>query len=220
MLAALLLLYLWVDADPPLELASTTLAVLGAYAGFALLILAMTWNNWWLEARLAGPAHAVDIVVFALLVYSTGRYDSPYFTFFIFILLASAIRWGLRATSLTAVLLVSLYYMVGMLVAQSGQPSEFHDFVDRTGHLAILSMILVWFGVNQWRSAFPHTNDRQFHRCGGRRVSRLKRACGPRWNGSARRPGCWSGASKAARMPMPSSHEATSLPSFASRVAR
>ena len=155
MLAALLLLYLWVDADPPLELASTTLAVLGAYAGFALLILAMTWNNWWLEARLAGPAHAVDIVVFALLVYSTGRYDSPYFTFFIFILLASAIRWGLRATSLTAVLLVSLYYMVGMLVSQSGQPSEFQDFVDRTGHLAILSMILVWFGVNQWRSAFP-----------------------------------------------------------------
>lgn len=155
MLAALLLLYLWLDADPPLDLASTALAVLGAYAAFALLVLAMTWNNWWLEARSAGPAHAVDIVVFALLVYSTGRYDSPYFTFFIFILLASAIRWGLRATTLTAVLLVSLYYMVGMLVSQSGQPSEFQDFVDRTGHLAILSLILVWFGVNQWRPAIP-----------------------------------------------------------------
>ncbi|NUT01808.1 MAG: hypothetical protein HOP96_12630, partial [Sphingomonas sp.] len=132
MLAVLLLLYLWVDVEPIVEWGSTTLAILGAYATFAMFILAITWKDWWIEARLAGPAHAVDIAAFTLLVYSTTRYDSPYFTVFMFILLAAAIRWGLRATALTAVLLIGLFYMVGMVVAQSQAPDQFHDFTDQT----------------------------------------------------------------------------------------
>jgi signal transduction histidine kinase len=152
-LAALLVLYLWIDTKPALDPASLTFAILGAYSLFSLIVLVITWNNWWLEARLAGPAHAVDIMAFALLVYSTQGSDTPYFTIFMFIVLASAIRWGLRATVLTAVLLTSLFYMVGMLLYQSTAPGEFHDFGDRTGHLVILSLILIWFAVNQWRAA-------------------------------------------------------------------
>lgn len=152
MLAALLVAYLWFDSKPLLEANNPTFSILVAYAIFALIILIATWDNWWLDARLAGPAHAVDIVAFALLVYSTQGYDTPYFTFFMFIVLASAIRWGLRATVLTAFLLTTLFYMVGMLVYQVTGPAEFHDFGDRTGHLAILSLILIWFAVNQWRA--------------------------------------------------------------------
>ena len=152
MLAALLVVYLWIDSEPLLDPDNPTFSILVAYAIFALIILFVTWDNWWLEARLAGPAHAVDIVAFALLVYSTQGYDTPYFTFFMFIVLASAIRWGLRATVLTSFLLTSLFYMVGMLVYRVTGPTEFHDFGDRTGHLIILSLILVWFAINQWRA--------------------------------------------------------------------
>ena len=151
MLAALLVLYLWMDSAPLLDASSLTFSVLGAYALFALVVLVVTWNSWWLEARLAGPAHAVDVIAFALLVYSMQGYDTPYFTIFMFIILASAIRWGLRATVLTAFLLTSLYYAVGMLVYRVTGPVEFHDFGDRTGQLVILSLILIWFAVNQWR---------------------------------------------------------------------
>ncbi|WP_395622614.1 sensor histidine kinase [Sphingomonas daechungensis] len=159
MLAALLVFYLWIDTSPALDPASMTFAVLGAYSIFALIVMVVTWDDWWLEARLAGPAHAVDIIAFALLVYSTQGFDSPYFTLFIFIVGASAIRWGLRATSLTSVLLIGLFYMVGMLVFRSTGPAHFEDFVDRTGHLIILSMILIWFGVNQWRSGLYSRSD-------------------------------------------------------------
>ena len=151
MLAALLVLYLWMDSAPLLDASSLTFSVLGAYALFALVVLVVTWNSWWLEARLAGPAHAVDVIAFALLVYSMQGYDTPYFTIFMFIILASAIRWGLRATVLTAFLLTSLYYAVGMLVYRVTGPVEYHDFGDRTGQLVILSLILIWFAVNQWR---------------------------------------------------------------------
>lgn len=152
MLASLLLFALWFDASPAFTPLGGPFAVNSAYMIFALIILVVTWNNWWLDARLAGPTHAVDILVFTTLVFSTQGFDSPYFTFFMFVLLSAAIRWGWRATALTAVLLVTLYLLAGMVVSEQSTEGVLHDFVDRTGHLVILSLILIWFGVNQWRA--------------------------------------------------------------------
>ena len=103
MLASLLLFALWFDASPAFTPLGGPFAVNSSYVIFALIILVITWNNWWLDARLAGPTHAVDILVFTTLVFSTQGFDSPYFTFFMFVLLSAAIRWGWRATALTAV---------------------------------------------------------------------------------------------------------------------
>jgi len=156
MLATLLLFYLWLDQSPLFDAKSLAFSVTGSYMLFALALVGITWKNWWLDAKLAGPAHAVDVIVFTLLIYSTQGFDSPYFTFFAFLLIASAIRWGWRATTLTAILLVSLYLLVGLVMAEHLPAGVFHDFTDRTAHLIILSLVLIWFGVNQWRSgAYP-----------------------------------------------------------------
>lgn len=152
MLSALIMFAMIVDTNPVLYPSSPVFAIVGAYLVFALALVVLTWNDWWLDARLAGPAHAIDIITYTFLVFLVGADDSPYFTFFIFILLAAAIRWGWRATSLTAILLISLYLMAGMLVAGPTPGPELHAFVDRSGHLAILSAIVVWFGINEWRS--------------------------------------------------------------------
>ena len=150
MLATLFFLAIWLDADPPFERESDVALLLAGYVVFALALVAATWKNWWLDARLAGPAHAVDILVFTALIAFTAGYDSPYFTFFTFLLLAAAIRWGWRATILTAILLMALYLMAGMIVSATRPVPTLHDFVDRTGHLMILSFVLIWFGVNRW----------------------------------------------------------------------
>ena len=47
--------------------------------------------------------------------------------------------------------MMSLYMLVGMVISRQGD-MDLHDFVDRTSHLLILSLILIWFGANQWRS--------------------------------------------------------------------
>ena len=88
----------------------------------------------------------LDIALFTLLVLLTEGYTSPFFTFFMFLLLSAAIRWGWHATALTAMLLTLLYLIVGLLVVKSGTPFEPQRFVVRTGHLVILSLILIWFG--------------------------------------------------------------------------
>lgn len=154
MLATLFVLAIWVDASQPALAPEATYALLAAYVVFATAIVIATWNNWWLDAKLAGPAHAVDIVLFTALVLLTEGYTSPFFTFFIFLLLSAAIRWGWRATALTATLLTLLYLIAGLLVAAVSAEFELQRFIVRTGHLIILSLILIWFGANQWRARF------------------------------------------------------------------
>ena len=86
-----------------------------AYLFFAAAIALATWNNWWADAKLAGPAlYAGDIAMFTLMVLLTEGYTTPFFTFFMFLLLSAAIRWGWRATALTAVLVTVLYLLAGL----------------------------------------------------------------------------------------------------------
>jgi signal transduction histidine kinase len=152
MLATLFLLAIWVDASQPTHAPEATYALLTSYVAFAAAIVVITWRNWWLEARLAGPAHAVDIILFTLLVMLTEGFTSPFFPFFVFVLLSAAIRWGWHLTASTAILLTLLYLIVGLLVVTPGIPFELQRFVIRTGQLVILSLILIWFGANQWRA--------------------------------------------------------------------
>ncbi len=154
MLATLFVLAILADVSQPALAPEAAYVLLAAYVVFATAIVIATWSNWWLDAKLAGPAHAVDIALFTVLVLLTEGYTSPFFTFFIFILLSAAIRWGWRATALTATLLTLLYLIAGLLVAAVSTEFELQRFVVRTGHLIILSLILIWFGANQWLARF------------------------------------------------------------------
>ncbi len=143
-----------VDISQPARGATATFALLITYVAFASAIAAATWNNWWLDAKLAGPAHAVDIGMFTVLVLLTEGYTSPFFVFFVFVLLAAAIRWGWRETTLTAILLAILYLVAGLVAAESSVGFQLYRFIVRTGHLVILSLIIIWFGIHQWRAHF------------------------------------------------------------------
>jgi len=149
MLAVLFLGAVLIDTSQPAYAPDITYALLIAYIGVAAAIAAATWNNWWLDAKLAGPSHAVDILVFSALVLLTEGYTSPFFFFFMFILLSAAIRWDWHVTALTAMLLTLLYLVAGLVVLNAGVPLEAQRFVVRTGQLVILSLILIWFGASQ-----------------------------------------------------------------------
>jgi len=148
-----------VDISQPAQSPTQTFALLIAYVAFAAGITAATWNNWWLDAKLAGPAHAVDIGLFTVLVLLTEGYTSPYFVFFVFVLLAAAIRWGWRETTLTAILLAILFLAAGMVAAKSSIGFQLYRYIVRTGHLVILSLIIIWFGIHQWRARIHASAD-------------------------------------------------------------
>jgi signal transduction histidine kinase len=154
MLASMFLLGIWLELGHPQEATFKTFVLAIAYLFFAASIAIATWGNWWADARLAGPAHTLDIAMFTLMVLLTEGFTSPFFTFFMFLLLSAAIRWGWRATALTALLVAVLYVLAGFLVVRAVEAFDLQRFVIRTGHLIILSLILIWFGINQWRTRF------------------------------------------------------------------
>ena len=150
LLAATFLFAIWVDPTQPVHAATETYALLATYLAISLGITLVTWSSWWWEAKLAAPMHVLDVLVFTLMVFGTAGYTSPFFLFFVFLILSAAIRWGWRETTMTAVTVVLLYLAAGLLVgpAEPGQ-FELQRFIIRSGHLVILSAILIWFGVNQ-----------------------------------------------------------------------
>lgn len=148
MLAILFLLAVSVDRTDTQRDMAATYALLFLYAAGAVGIAAATWRNWWLDARLAVPMHVIDMAVFTAIVFSTNGSTSPFFLFFVLPLLSAAIRWGWKQTALTATLLVVLFLFAGLFVAGRGT-FELERFVVRSGHLLILSLLLIWFGIHQ-----------------------------------------------------------------------
>jgi signal transduction histidine kinase len=147
MLALLFLISIWVDRGPANQSAQAS-TLLTLYLLFSLIIAALTWRNWWLDARLAIPAHIADMAVFTAVVFSTNGYTSPFFLFFMLPLLSAALRWGWRETTLTATALILLNLCAGLLVTGK-ETFELQRFIVRSGHLLILSAVLIWFGVHQ-----------------------------------------------------------------------
>lgn len=155
LLATLFMAALSIDISQPAVSPTETYGLLVAYQLFAAIVAVVTWNNWWLDARIAGPAHAVDIALFTAMVFLTEGYTSPFFVFFVFLLLSAAIRWSWRETALTAILVAILYIMTGMVAARSGVDFHLYRFIIRAGQLVILSLIVIWFGIHQWRARVP-----------------------------------------------------------------
>src|SRR5437867_4052892 len=85
-------------SDPSVALTTEIYFVLGAYLAFAALAACAIWKNWWIDARIAAATHFVDMLFFVIVVFWPEGYASPYFLFFVFLLLSAAIRWGWRAT--------------------------------------------------------------------------------------------------------------------------
>ena len=134
MLASMFLLATWLDHSQTAQLSHPAYLVLVGYVLFAVVMTALTWRNWWLDARLAVPAHLVDMAVFMVVVFSASGYTSPFFIFFILPLLSAAIRWGWRETLMTAMALIIVHLTGGLLVAES-QNFEVQRFIVRSSHL-------------------------------------------------------------------------------------
>lgn len=160
LLAAIFLFAIWADSSQPAQAPAETYALLTAYLTLAIAVAALTWDNWWLDAKLAAPVHILDIFVFTLLMLGTDGYTSPFFLFFVFVILAAAMRWGWRETTATAIALTTLYLAAGALAGAASDHFELQRFIIRGGHLIILSAILIWFGVNHGFSGLDLRRER------------------------------------------------------------
>ncbi|MGN6057611.1 MAG: sensor histidine kinase [Sphingomicrobium sp.] len=147
-LAAVFFLATLVEPKP--DLSPIVFPVLTAFLCFSITVAYLTWSDWWMDARIARASHIIDVGFFVAIVGSPEGYSSPYFLFFVFLLLSSAIRWTWRETALTAALVIALYVVAGLALGiASSTPFDTRRFIIRSGYLLILSIVLIWFGVRR-----------------------------------------------------------------------
>jgi signal transduction histidine kinase len=84
------------------------------------------------------------------MVFLTEGYTSPFFTFFVFIVLSATIKWGWRETAISAGIIIILFFLGGWAaITLGGAQLEVMRFLIRGTYLIVLSGVLIWFGINQ-----------------------------------------------------------------------
>lgn len=152
-LALVFLLVLYADPDQPVRNAAEGFLFLGAYAVLSLALLAMIWNSWWLDVTLRLPALVLDGAVFLIAIYLTEStstdFTSPFLSSFIFIILAATVRWGWPGMAIAAAVLSASYLAAGVWLDWAGFDVELYRFGRRGTYMILLSLILVWFGLQR-----------------------------------------------------------------------
>lgn len=152
-LALVFLLVLYADPDQPVRNSAEGFLILGAYGVLSLALLAMIWNSWWLDVTLRIPALVLDGTVFLIAIYltesSSTDFTSPFLSSFIFIILAATVRWGWSGMAIVAALLSASYLSAGVWLDWAGLDVELYRFGRRGTYMILLSLILVWFGLQR-----------------------------------------------------------------------
>jgi signal transduction histidine kinase len=110
---------IYIDATEPARLAAVTHSVLSAYAVYSLVVLVLVHRSTRITARHGQILHGLDIVWTSVLTGVSEGPLSPFFLFFLFVVLAAAYRWGFRETLGTAAVTVAVF-LVQTLVGAIG----------------------------------------------------------------------------------------------------
>jgi signal transduction histidine kinase len=143
-LAASSLLAIWLDPAEPAKYAGLTYSLLAGYLAYALLLMIWAALAHWFSRYVGLATHLIDLAISATLVYLTEGSASPLFVYFVFLLLAAALRWGWQGVLLTA-LATLVTYMALSLYAERvllDPAFELNRFIIRCVYLAVVALLL------------------------------------------------------------------------------
>ncbi|QWV93803.1 ATP-binding protein [Geomonas oryzisoli] len=148
-LAAFFLFAVWLDPSEPSRYAHITYGILTAYLGYSVVIAAVSWRRGLAWGILHLVTHSVDLLVFTCLMFLTTGPNSPFFVYFIFILVCATFRWQWRGTLWTAaaamsVTLLLAWYPSNLLLDHS---FELNRFIIRIAYLAVVAALLGYLGA-------------------------------------------------------------------------
>ncbi|MDE3135505.1 MAG: hypothetical protein KGL59_02935 [Acidobacteriota bacterium] len=155
-LAACAMLSLNFGPIRPLQNSTIIAALLSGYLVLSIVLwVVLRWKPT-AERSVQISAHAADLLcTTALTVFSRGP-DSPFFLFFVFVLLAAAYRWGFRGTMLTAgagvaLLCIEAYELVPQSIPsrvlngagfRMAPPFQFNILLLRCAYLLMVGLLL------------------------------------------------------------------------------
>jgi signal transduction histidine kinase len=148
------LLAIWLDPSTPAVYESPVYPLLGVYAIYSLIVLALVW----LPIRMPGPlplgTHAIDLAMFTLFIFFTEGPTSPFFVYFVFSIMCATLRWGWPGTFWTAVIAISIFLALGLYATRVLQDPAFelHHFIIRAVYLTVVAGLVGYMGAHERRA--------------------------------------------------------------------
>lgn len=150
-LAAFFLLAIWLDPSEPSRYARLTYGILAVYLAYSLILGAVTLRRRFTMGHLQIATHGVDLVIFALLMFLTEGPNSPFFVYFVFLLVCATFRWQWRGTLWTAMAALAVVILLAWLPSNLllDQNFELNRFIIRIVYLAVIATLLGYLGAHE-----------------------------------------------------------------------
>jgi signal transduction histidine kinase len=157
-LAGFFLLAIWLDPSEPSRYARLTYTLLAVYLGYAVVLALAIWHLVTPGRVLPIVTHALDLLVFTVIMFLTQGPTSPFFVYFIFSLVCATLRWQWRGTLWTA--LASLV-VVGFLALYSADlwsdpHYELNRVIIRLVYLSVTAVLLGYLGAHELKLRQEH----------------------------------------------------------------
>lgn len=152
-LALAALVVIWLDPGQPARYPHFVYLALVLYACYAIVVASVAWRATALPAHLPLGTHVVDLLGFPALMFFAEGPGSPFFLYFVFALLASAMRWQWRGTLWTTAVLLATYIGMGLVGTHVLREAGFamSTFVLRSTFLCVTAVITGAFGAYHHR---------------------------------------------------------------------
>jgi signal transduction histidine kinase len=171
-LGAFFLLAIWLDPSEPSRYSEITYSILAVYLGYAAVLASATWRWDRPTGRMQIITQAFDMMVFAVILFFTEGATSPFFVYFIFLLICATLRWQWRGTLWTAfVALTTVIFLAFYPTGLIFEPDfELNRFVIRIVYLAVLAVLVGYLGAHEQKlrgdlsslAGWPHSFPAEF----------------------------------------------------------
>jgi signal transduction histidine kinase len=151
---------IYLDPTQPARLAGVTYTVLAAYAIYSVAVLVAVQRARRVSAMHGILLHGLDILWTAGLTFVSEGPVSPFFLFFLFVVLAAAHRWGFAGTIATAGVTVAVF-LIQTAIAATGPWSqtwfasigfELNFTILRVAYLLLTGFLLGYLAEQEKRS--------------------------------------------------------------------
>src|SRR5262245_6967146 len=155
LLAVAGLIAITLDPTEPARYAAVVTVLLSGFAIYSAALMILLRMTERISPTLPHVVHVIDVVVAGALTLFTEGASSPFYIFFLFVLLTAAYRWGLKATIASAFVVFlllgaeALAASYGALVSIIDGEFELNRFVIRSTWLLLLAIIVGYLGEQE-----------------------------------------------------------------------
>jgi signal transduction histidine kinase len=145
------LVAIYIDPTQPQSLVGTSYDILGGYVLYSLLLIPSYGTIFSPSMTYMIITTSIDVLIVGVLSYITGELESPFLTFFTFLLISSAIRWNVNGTIATASALQVILVLVAIPDLSDGD-SQANFLIIRSVFCWVIVLMLGYFGAYRNRS--------------------------------------------------------------------